>query len=839
MNYETFFEFKDKPFRQGPDIDYFFSSNIHKELMHHLFYCLESDDAFVEITGEPGVGKTITVRSFLNQIAGDKVKLSLIVNPKITPQDLLVSIALDCEMDEDIVEKNSGEMLFRLFYNHLKELSHKEIVPIVIIDEAHSLSNEALEYLCLISNLEIEKKHLIKIILLGQPLLRQRLQDPVIKQIDNRITIRFHLTPMSKHDMASYIYHRLAIASQSGSSPLLFSEHIIHQIYRYSKGVPRVVNVLCDRTLMAAFLENSREITSVHVRKAYQTFQDKRKTASHLWKKRFLVVSVALLFFLGCIYAITNLINPSHIPETNSIPIQLDTLNQIAAPTVENAITITQTEMSNLSKIASESQKTPETIKPSMTETINNPIIQAGSNEQLNKVPIASIFTKNSYCIVVSPDTHQMVVFQGEPDFTGLTSTRSETIPLQEGLYLMNKNTTHAQTYTAATDAPVTITHNDISEPIVNSENLTKTQIAESSNTLAITQNVSLQTDPKPLTENNEQQLQNANQFDHVTDTTIDTTIDDVPVQKVDIKPEDDKSKNQKQEVLKAPKDTLSSNIKTQAAKNNALHDQDKKQASQKTKQMAHDQQQKQPPQSAEKEKPKKQNVLQEVISLPSDKRMAMISLDVKQLTVWKGTNNSPKLIKQVEMDIDLPEGIFILSKNKNAPILFHPDKNPLLSDKLVDELWKKIDPITNVISVIVRKSNKNRYGSHTRQLLSFVNQWEAAWHQKNLDNYMQMYLKDIIYFYKLNAPAIKLNWKILKSSQSRIFEGNRKKMMHISPATYLVDPTNSNLAVAIFNQTFSDANYSEIGVMVFYLKYITDDSKQKNWHIYGRLRIY
>jgi general secretion pathway protein A len=198
MNYEKFYGLKDNPFRQSPDTDYFFSSNVHKELMHHLFYCIESDDAFVEITGEPGIGKTITIRSFINQIVGDKIKLSLIVNPKITPQDLLVSIALDCGMDEDIVEKVSGEKLFRLLHEHLNILHQNEIVPLVIIDEAHSLSNEALEHLCLISSLETEKKNLIKIILLGQPLLHQRLQHPVLKKIDNRITIRFHLTSMSK-----------------------------------------------------------------------------------------------------------------------------------------------------------------------------------------------------------------------------------------------------------------------------------------------------------------------------------------------------------------------------------------------------------------------------------------------------------------------------------------------------------------------------------------------------------------------------------------------------------------------------------------------------------------
>jgi len=842
MNYEAFFELKDKPFRQGPDTDYFFSSNIHKELLHHLHYCIESDDAFVEITGDPGIGKTITVRSFLNQVAGDRVKLSLIVNPKISPEDLLVSIALDCGMDEDIVEKNTGEQLFRLFHKHLKELNQHDIVPIVVIDEAHSLSNEALEYLCLISNLESQRKHLIKIILLGQTLLHQRLQDPVLRQIDNRITIRFHLTPLTKNDVANYIYHRLAIASESGSPPSLFSKPIVDQIYRYSKGVPRLVNIMCDRILMAAFSESTRDITSIHVKKAYRSFQTNQKTARHVIKKRIVVVSVAFFFLFACIYMISRFTFSPDVPENaqeTSIPIQIGNITQNTKSTEANTIAITQTEAAQNNRIMTQISKRPENtvIKKSkeatkkLAEKPEDQLIQTGQNMNLDQFPIKTLFTKNSYCIVVSPDTNRMVVWQGKPDFSGVTSTHSDSFQLEEGIYFLDSKKFETNAYTALADNPLKTTQTIKSELIENTENLTRTHIIENPNNLTKTELLDT--------------LKNFSQTQALTKLSMPT-----PITKNHVQPTQSLNKPDKSTVSKL-EDRISLKMENKSEKNKILKPKAPEQEPQKTPLKAKEPEKQttqiHTTQSSVESKDKKttksvkkDNSLQSILSLPSDKRLAMISLDVKQLTVWKGTNDRPKLIKQEKTDITVPEGIYILSKSKNKYVLFHPDIQKQLSEKSVDELWKKIDPITNVIPVIARRSHQKNYDINTQKVLNFVTQWESAWRQKDLDAYMQMYLNNTIYFYKLNAPPIKLNWKILKSSQSRIFSGNRNKLMNISPTTYLLDPQNANLAVALFNQTFSDANYSEIGVMVLYLKRTAiEHTKQKEWRIYGRLRIY
>ncbi|ETR67562.1 MAG: general secretion pathway protein A [Candidatus Magnetoglobus multicellularis str. Araruama] len=467
MNYEQFFGLTDKPFRQSPDTDYFFSSDGHKELMHHLLYCIGSDDGFVEITGEPGIGKTITVRSLLKQIVGDKVRVSLIVNPKITPQDLLFSFALDCGMDETIIEQSPGEKLLRLLHKHLKELDTNNIVPLIIIDEAQNLSDDALEQLCLISNLETDKKKLVKIVLLGQPQLRNRLQDPALKKIDNRITIRYHLRPLSKADMANYINHRLRIASAPGTPfSSIFTEKVLSLIYKHSQGIPRFVNIICERTLMAAFTENARGLSNSHVKKAIRSFQDEQDV-NRISMKRILWTSASFLCLGVLLYIIFHLF---HSPDTKITMHKHIQTKVIKPETIPQPLAVTN--------------DTKDLIKPQpKIETESRITIQPGSElqettektwghvphdapEKLKTWPAQSLFTKNSYFIVISPDINRMVVWQGKPDFNDLTQVNAPVLQLKEGVYFMDKNQSISQIYTSTTESPLTTNNTILSENV-------------------------------------------------------------------------------------------------------------------------------------------------------------------------------------------------------------------------------------------------------------------------------------------------------------------------------------------------------------------------------------
>ncbi|KPA19569.1 AAA ATPase [Candidatus Magnetomorum sp. HK-1] len=278
MTYATFFELKDRPFRLSPDTEYFFPSEVHKDIMRHLLYSINTEEGFVEITGEPGIGKTITLRSLVKQI-GEEVLISMIVNPTISPKELLKAVALDFGVKAHDMENQSGEHILRLIQVRLMDLNEKGTVAVIIIDEAQNLSDQALEQVCLISNIEIDQKKAVKIILVGQLELGKNLQRPELLKIYQRITVRCRLSPLSIKDTYLYIQHRIRVAGGTEYRQPKFSNKVIKQIYYYSNGLPRLINIICERCLMAAFAEKKKHITSSHVKKALKSFQPKESVA--------------------------------------------------------------------------------------------------------------------------------------------------------------------------------------------------------------------------------------------------------------------------------------------------------------------------------------------------------------------------------------------------------------------------------------------------------------------------------------------------------------------------------------------------------------------------------
>jgi type II secretory pathway predicted ATPase ExeA len=294
MSYQAFFELNDKPFQLSPDPEYFFPSTVHKEVMRHLLYSISTEEGFVEITGEPGMGKTITVRSLIMQI-GEEVQVSMIVDPKISPQELIETVVSDFGLE---TQKQANEKTLRLLQKHLIALHEKDIISVIIVDEAQNLSDETLEQLCLISNIETEKQKLVKVILIGQLELSENLRRPQLLKIYQRITIRYRLGPLSLPDTIAYIQHRIRVAGGSGSTQPWFSEKIYRRIYQYSNGLPRLINIICDRSLMVAFSEQSRVIRHSHIKKALKSFMDEASVTRLYKKKRFVRNCILFLMIL-------------------------------------------------------------------------------------------------------------------------------------------------------------------------------------------------------------------------------------------------------------------------------------------------------------------------------------------------------------------------------------------------------------------------------------------------------------------------------------------------------------------------------------------------------------
>ncbi len=297
MNYQVFFNLDDAPFGLTPDPQYYFPSKRHNEALETLIYCVESGEGFAQITGQPGVGKTLLIRSFLDQLS-DNVNTALILHPRLEPEDLIKVILEDLGLASGNMQEMSKESLLRSFRDLLLESAEQGTQTLVIIDEAQEIPEKTLEELRLLSNLETNKAKLLQIILVGQLELEDKLNQDNFKQLHQRITIRYRLNPLTLDETVNYIYHRLKIAG--GGTLSRFSPKIIKQIHTISKGIPRIINTLCERSLMAAFVDGKSSINHDHLVNAAQSLgHDVSRTAGRSKKSSVLVFLATVLILAG------------------------------------------------------------------------------------------------------------------------------------------------------------------------------------------------------------------------------------------------------------------------------------------------------------------------------------------------------------------------------------------------------------------------------------------------------------------------------------------------------------------------------------------------------------
>ncbi len=296
MSYEAFFHLDDAPFRLPPDPDYYFPSRRHREGLETLLYSINAGEGFVQITGEPGVGKTLLVRNLLNRL-GDDTLTALILHPRLSPEELFRVILIDLGVDVASMAGMGKEPLLRAFRDVLLEKGEQGVRTVVIIDEAQELPRDSLEELRLLSNLETSKSKLLQIILVGQLELENRLQQPDLTQLHQRITIRYRLAPFSLEETREYIRHRLKIAGRSDSD--CFPDRTVEKVYRLSKGIPRKINILCERSLMAAYVDGTPAVSENHVVKAFQSIEPDSVGSERRSVGRPVLIVLALLFVLA------------------------------------------------------------------------------------------------------------------------------------------------------------------------------------------------------------------------------------------------------------------------------------------------------------------------------------------------------------------------------------------------------------------------------------------------------------------------------------------------------------------------------------------------------------
>ena len=301
--YNKFFGFKEKPFKLVPNPEYLFLSKSHEEALAHLAYAISQGDGFMEITGEVGTGKTTLCRVFLENL--DKsIEAAYIFNPKLDALQLLK--AINDELGIDSSPDNTKDLIDKLnvFLIEKKAAGHKVLL---LIDEAQNLSLEVLEQLRLLSNLETTQEKLLQIILVGQPELGDMLSSHQLRQLGQRININCQLSPLTYDETRDYIRHRIALASHRAGPP--FEKASYRAIYEYSRGIPRLINIACDRALLNAFSRNSFKITGSITKEAIRELTRKKPSNSSSQLRVPAVLAIVAAIFVPLVILVLYLAN--------------------------------------------------------------------------------------------------------------------------------------------------------------------------------------------------------------------------------------------------------------------------------------------------------------------------------------------------------------------------------------------------------------------------------------------------------------------------------------------------------------------------------------------------
>ncbi len=293
--FEKYFGLTENPFNLTPDPKYLYFSEVHKEALSHLKYGIDEKKGFILITGEVGAGKTTLCRVLLTTLP-ETIKTALILNPALSDIELLQTINQEFGINSTSTSKKA---LLDELYGFLLDVRSKNKNAVLIIDECQNLSPDVLEQIRMISNLETEKEKLIQIVLIGQPELKSMLSTPSLKQISDRITVRYHMGLLSKPDTRNYIKHRLIVSGSHGD--INFSRAALNRIFKFSGGLPRRINAACERSLLIAFTKGTNTISGSIAYQAIKEITGNYPGSSYLKKALagavIAAVIAGLLFF--------------------------------------------------------------------------------------------------------------------------------------------------------------------------------------------------------------------------------------------------------------------------------------------------------------------------------------------------------------------------------------------------------------------------------------------------------------------------------------------------------------------------------------------------------------
>ncbi|WP_020483123.1 ExeA family protein [Methylomonas sp. MK1] len=331
--YQQYFNFSELPFSISPDPHFMFMSERHQEGLAHLLYGINRGGGFVALTGEVGTGKTTLCHCLLQQLP-DNVDIALILNPKLTALELLATIC-----DELGIRHNSMPITAK---NLIDAINHYLLTAyangrrtVLLIDEAQNLSMTVLEQIRLLTNLETSKAKLLQIILVGQPELNNMLARQDLRQLNQRITARYHLLPLSLEETRAYIQHRLRVCK---GNYRLFNPAAIRKIYQYSNGVPRLINILCDRALLGAYATNAGLITPAIIRRAAAEVMGSARSIPRWYGAAALVLCFAAVMGFELWRPVLSLFKPAKPVATQQTALPAPVTAKLAVPSLNQIL---------------------------------------------------------------------------------------------------------------------------------------------------------------------------------------------------------------------------------------------------------------------------------------------------------------------------------------------------------------------------------------------------------------------------------------------------------------------------------------------------------------------
>jgi general secretion pathway protein A len=324
--YTSFFGLHEKPFSITPDPRYLFMSERHGEALAHLVYGVTESGGFVQLTGEVGTGKTTLVRSLLLNRMPDNADVAVVLNPQITALEFLLTICEELSIDVP-GQKDSTKALTDALNHHLLSAHADGRRTILVVDEAQNLAPAVLEQVRLLTNLETSKQKLLQIILIGQPELRELLGRNDLRQLAQRITGRYHLEPLTRDETAQYVEHRLRVAGALGE---VIDAGAKKEVFRLSQGVPRLINVICDRALLGAYSQETRVITRRLIRRAADEVSGELERTPRL--RRFAIAAglIGIVVVAASIWSVA----PNPEPTSNAAEPEVSTPSAIPAPII-------------------------------------------------------------------------------------------------------------------------------------------------------------------------------------------------------------------------------------------------------------------------------------------------------------------------------------------------------------------------------------------------------------------------------------------------------------------------------------------------------------------------